>query len=344
MMTHQPRQLSGSPRRKHLAPMAATALSLVAMLALTGPALAQAGADVRVSFAADARELTVGDPVTLTLEVTHPANLQVILPRVPGTWGPFEVRSQSPVETTRHEGGTETVSQTLVVTLFSPGTFVTPELSVTVRDAGGTVSEKAAPPVLLKVRSVVREGDEELRDIKSQADLVAPRVWPWIIAGLALAGLLGAAAYLLLRRKDAVQPEAALPVDTRSADRIALDELDRIEALDLPTQGHMKDHYTLVSDCLRLYLEGGHQVSAIDHTTEEVRLALKRNRIERRHSNEIVGLLAGCDLVKFAKHVPEFDVARLAVEETRRLVNVTWSRLEPTVDVHTSEPAAAVRS
>ena len=61
---------------------------------------------VRISFTADRSVLTVGDLVTLTLEVTHPADHAVVVPRLGCEWGPFEVLSQTPAHTVFNGDGT----------------------------------------------------------------------------------------------------------------------------------------------------------------------------------------------------------------------------------------------
>ena len=74
--------------------------------------------NVHVTLTADRDELNVGDPVQLTLEVIHPADFQVIIPKLGQTWGNFEVRGQSPATTTPNEDGTATTRATIEVTLF----------------------------------------------------------------------------------------------------------------------------------------------------------------------------------------------------------------------------------
>ena len=78
-------------------------LVLSASLALVfyGTASAQAPPNVDVSLTAEidpAAPPAVGDPITLTLTVTHPPDYRVTFPRLPYDWGAFEVRSQSAVE------------------------------------------------------------------------------------------------------------------------------------------------------------------------------------------------------------------------------------------------------
>ena len=153
-----------------------TAAALMTALA-PGAAAAQEGPNsgVRISFTADRAALTVGDIVNLTLEVTHPADHVVVVPRLGPEWGPLEVISQTPAQTESNLYGTETTRQVIEVTLFAPGTFETPTLSMSVRGPEGRVERVFTSPVQLTVSSVLSGADEELKDIRPPADLLPAR-------------------------------------------------------------------------------------------------------------------------------------------------------------------------
>ncbi|MFQ5578045.1 MAG: hypothetical protein ACE5G8_13760, partial [Anaerolineae bacterium] len=244
--------------------------ALILLLLIPGarPAWAQFSGNIDIRFTASGDELTVGDPVTLTLAATYPAGYDIAIPSLPNSWGDFDVRRQSEPETTLDPDGVKTTRQTIEVTLFAPGTFQTPSWSVTLRGQNGETVERAVPQVSLTVLSVLQEGDADLKDIKPQAELPLPPLWPWLAGGLLLAALLAWAARWLYRRLKGRRVDVPLPAapaaDPRPPHEIALAELARIERLDLPGQGRFKEHYTLVGDCLRRYLEGRYHIPALD--------------------------------------------------------------------------------
>ena len=84
---------------------------------------------------------------------------------------------------------------------------------------------------------------------------------------------------------------AAAPVDTRPLHQIALEELHRIDALDLPSQSRFKEHYTLVTDCIRRYLERAFDTRALDRTTGELRTALESSAMAPDHADVTMRLL-----------------------------------------------------
>ena len=319
----------------------ALVLSASLALAVYGTASAQAPPDVDASLTAeidDAALLTVGDPFTLKLTVTHPPDYRVTFPRLPHSWGAFEVRDQSAVENVANPDGTRATRQSVEAVLFETGEFTFPDVSLTVRDTAGKVHDVTVPGTSVTVVSVRTPGDEDPRDIKPPAEVYQPPLADltrtvyergWIIAGAVLALLLVVAVFLLMRRGG-----AAAPVDTRSPHQIALEELHRIEALDLPSQSRFKEHYTLVTDCIRRYLEGAFNTRALDRTTDELRASLDSSAMAPDHADVTMRLLEESDLVKFTGLPPEIDDAKASTVRALSLVVMTAP----------AEPTAAGRS
>ena len=86
-------------------------LAIAALLTMgtPGTALAQDTSlgDIRIALLADRSELTVGDPISLTLEVTHPEDHIVVVPRLDPDWGVFQVRRQTAANIAENRDGTE---------------------------------------------------------------------------------------------------------------------------------------------------------------------------------------------------------------------------------------------
>ncbi len=278
----------------------------------------------------------------LRLEVTHPTDSQAALPQVPEQWGPFEVVDQTRPETVDNNDGTATTGKDIVVTLFEPGQYQTPSLVVTHNKADGTAEELGAPVVQLTITSVLTD-DTDLRDLKPQAELPLPPIWPWIVASILLSmfflGLLaGVGLWLYDRRRKRARLELApLPfIDTRPPEVIALTELDRIEGLNLPVHHQIKEHYSLVDVCLRRYIEGRYQIPALEQTSGELRTAFRKSATPAEDAAEFMDIFAESDLVKFARYVPHADNVNGLVNRARHLVNITT----PEVVEALAQPAA----
>jgi hypothetical protein len=295
-------------------------LLIITLIYLVIPVGAKAESEVSAMLSADLGEFTVGDPVPMTLAVTHPAGHQVILPQLEANWGDFTIHSQSAGTTESNPDGTETTSQEIDARLFAPGTFTTMPLSVTVSDSSGQLREIVVDPVSVTIASVLVEGDSELRDIKPQAALPYSNILPWVI-GFALLVLVITGAYFWHRRRQAKL--ALVLVDNRLPHEVALDELERVESLNLPRAKRFKEHYTLISDCIRIYMEKTFKFPVRERTTREIKNGLKRSPISHGLANQFVSFLDESDLVKFSKFTPDAESAQQLLAEARTIVENT---------------------
>ena len=334
------------------------ALTLVSML--LGMALLLAVAEVaraqpapppgvRISFTSDRSELTVGEVATLTIVVSHPADLAVVIPRLETEWGPFEVTAQTAVQTIDADDSTRTIARQFRLTLFAPGAFETPNLPISVRSPDGSVTQVYPDPLRLNVNSVLSGSDDQLRDIRSPADLSTP-LWQQgaVLAVVALAAVvvLGGSAYYLYRRS---RPRDATPnvgAETRSTWEIAVQDLDRINGLRLPESGDFKGHYTLVSGVLRAYLvatwlSNADRGDATDMSTDEIGTAIWQSSLDHGLARMAMECLQEADLVKFANHVPSTSRAYETTGLVRNLVEATRPSYRETTPVGESSRQGA---
>ncbi len=288
------------------------------ILVFTGQAGAQAIGPVSATLSIPDGDYTVGDPIPVTVAVTHPAGYYVVMPVLPADqpWGDFAVAGQSRATTTENGDGSETTSAVIDARLFSPGSFTTPQVEIAVTDGSGGLQTVVAAPVVVTLASVLQPGDSELRDIKGQASLPMSAVWPWIVAalvGIALAAL----AVILWRRR------TVAAVDNRPPYQRALDALAAIEAMRLPEQERFKEYYTLVSDTVRTYIEQRFGVPALERTTTEIRADLKRTDMVEDVKSQLMLFLQDSDLIKFSTFRPDLESAAYLLATARFIVEAT---------------------
>ena len=300
-------------------------ISLLGMLLLMVLPV-HADGSIQTTLTTNQETITVGDPVEITLEVKHPANQQVIIPKIEQSWGEFEVQSQSSPETISNDDGTAITRQKITVSLYQPGVFETPPLPLTISGDNGQTSEIVAQPVTVSVASVLVTGDTALKDIRPQASMDLPFPWLLFAAGLVAAIAIIAGGWWLVRRW---RRNGSLFVDNRPPYQVALDELDRIRRLRLPDNGKFKEHYSLVTDTLRIYLEQQHRVPATDRTTSELKQELAYSRINPEQTRMLINLFGDADFVKFAKLIPDRDEAYSLVEDACQFVTATHPHPEP---------------
>lgn len=274
-------------------------LLVLLLLAVTGPVVAQN------SMVAEARldsttgtDLTVGDPIEVVLSVIHPAGYQVIPPQLEADWGDFTVNAQSALSTAANGDGTETTTMVIDARLFAPGTFTTPALPVSITDGSGDLLQVLAAPTTVSIASILPQGSLALRDIKPQAALPIPANWPWLAGGALVVVAITSLAILFWRRRPATRELIGEPHE------VALEALAHVESLRLPEQGRFKEHYALVSEVTRVYLQRRFRIPMLERTTAEVRTslvtALSESNVSPEVAPRVISLLEESDLVKFS--------------------------------------------
>lgn len=136
----------------------------------------------------------------------------------------------------------------------------------------------------------------------------------WGAIALAVLAAIAAVIWWVRKKRRSVvdAPAVVLPPEV-----VALAELDRIAALGLPARGDYKQHYTLVVDALRHYLEARYGIEAMDRTTFELMDVLEHRRVS---VDGLAPLLDEADLVKFAKFAPSVENAAHALDRARSIV------------------------
>ncbi len=320
-------------------------MSILVVESVAGQEVTPSG--VRASLTAERSELTVGDVVILSLVITHPTDMVVVVPRLEREWGAFEVQEQTSVQTISVERGVRTIAKQFRVTLFETGDFETPVLSISVRGPDGSVERIEPAPVRLRVNSVLSGTDEELKDIRPPADFVdsfRDRYGVLVLVGAILLGVSGASGYYLLRRWRRQEVGTTTP-DTRSPWEIAEQEFDRIEGLDLPGKGDLKAHYTLVADILRAWLGAtilgeAEPADITEMSTVEIGTALQQSGLGASKVRAVIGLFEEADLVKFANYSPAASRAYEFTGQARALVESLQLELGRHTDVDASERGA----
>jgi hypothetical protein len=114
-----------------------------------------------------------------------------------------------------------------------------------------------------------------------------------------------------------------LTVDNRQAHEVALDGLRIVEGLRLPEQDRFKEHYTLVSDTVRVYVERRFAVPALERTTAEIRPDLARTAMTPEVRALLIAFLQESDLVKFSEWTPDVASAQQLLAHGRMVIEAT---------------------
>jgi hypothetical protein len=286
-------------------------VGMMVVLVAAAPAIA---AQSTVTVAVDSSRVTVGDRITMTVAVEHPAGASVTWPDSLDL-SPFEVLA------VRNEVGTTRSSAVLTLTAFELGMLEIPSLDVVVTAAGGAEEVVSTSRYAVEVVSVGTDESGDIRDIRGPLGVpMSPfRLALLILLPLLLAALLFVLARRLRSRRDD-SPRPALGPLPRPAHEIALEALAALGGSGMLERGEVKEFHIEASDILRRYVEARFRVEALEMTTREVLTGLEATGSEPRFRDGLGAFLEQCDLVKFAKVRPGADASRELLDLGRRLV------------------------
>ena len=277
---------------------------------------------VQVAARLNRVQITVGDLLTYELRVTAPAGYELEIPPMPQTnFGEWEVH-----ECTNHTSAqTDDSVQhgwTCSLTIWDVGYHTFPTQIVRYTAPDGLQDRATTQPLAVEVASVLDENATDIKPLKPQL-IMTEQANYLLILGLSLLSVLVAGFVvwsIMYYRRHRPLPAAVAPiVSARDPIAAALEELDRIAALDLVAQDRIVDHYSLIADVLRRFIADRFSIPALERTTGEVRMAMAHPSFVRRRE-VLLALLAEGDGVKFARRLPTHTEAYELLEHARQAI------------------------
>ena len=198
-------------------------------------------------------------------------------------------------------GGQKRLPILIRASVFSLGEQTLPAMEWRLLGPDGSAKMIASPPVRVTITPPKLDENDtgELRPIKGPYE---PPLWPWLTSAALLLLAAGAAFYwFYLRRRIAAVLRKKEPVDTRTFEEIALDEIETLPGLGLSPKGF----YGRLSEIVRLYLERRCGILAMRMTSYDLNRELRRARLDDQARMLTKRLLGRCDLAKFARHCPK---------------------------------------
>jgi hypothetical protein len=289
---------------------------------IAAPALDAGAAPVTLEVSADRSSVTVGDPVTLTFRLRHAKDVSIVTFDADRALAAVEVLDQKEGTPRVLDDGRVEEMRTVTVAAYETGSKELAPVRVIYKDAAGKEGSVAARRIPINVASVLTEGQNEPADLKKPVQMPERALWPWVlIAALLAAALL---AFLWWRRRRRPEAVAAVPAaPPRPAHEIAYAELQRLLNSNLLEKGAVKEFYIELAEIIRRYLGSRFGIDTFDRTSSEILDSLRLARAPVKAMAMVSEFLSACDLVKFAKHVPDRDETRRTVESAYRLVDET---------------------
>ncbi len=259
----------------------------------------------------DSSVVTIGDKVVLHIGVEYDGTSRVVrlAPDLPLDTSKFDVISLGDwgSEKSRHPN----YSRTIVFQAFDTGLYRIPSVLFTLAAANNVVQTAQTPPLLLTVNNP-NGADAVLSpiDIKPiittewtfEEDLLPflKEYLPYFILAIAALFL---AWRLWLQRKNRQNPPIIAEI-SQPPHVIAERLLAELRAKKLWQSGKTKEFYSELSRILRGYLEDEFKLPALETTTEELMILLKKRNFHAEILEKTQYLLQTSDLVKFAKVEP----------------------------------------
>jgi len=330
-------------------------IGLVVSFVLMLSGLAHAGLEARTWV--DRDEIAIGDTFNLYVEITYDKDVEMKPLALGEALGEFTIRD---IGETEEEIAAGRLKRTfnLVLTIFDTGEHEIPSLPIIYVDSDGKTNTVETDPIEIKVESVLPDDASEIRDIKGP--LTVAKRWKDLLLSYALllSLVVGSALSVLFSLRHRAKIEAlinallrpiryllyyvlrflkfrkyAAALDSRfdvsidepdiAPEEAAIRELERIEALGLLDKGMVKEHYSLVSETVRRYIERRYDILAMEQPTGDTLRDLEEKAIPGEGYRLIEDLLRESDLVKFAKFVPPREVAMSAIERARQIIEKT---------------------
>lgn len=253
----------------------------------------------------DRTKMLIGDQAALTLSFKMPGTAEWGNPdiQLPDTLTSIQtIQSLDPV--INGNTGEQQVVKQWTIAPFDTGYIYIPSLPVVIMQNGqsDTFFTNNIP---INVQGVTADstGLAPIKDIIEEPKNWIDYLWLFIIIGVA--GLLYAA-FRLMKKRNEAKPE--LPEIIRPAHEIALEKLDVLDAARLWQKGEIKAYHVELTHIFREYLEKRYHIPALESTTEEISLGLKKVGLEQHERSQVRELLLQSDLVKFAKAKPRVEV------------------------------------
>lgn len=241
----------------------------------------------------DADSLNVGSPFSMLITSDHPISSVTI----PDTLESFAVIANAP----KADGKNWEIKLAPLRT----GRLSIPRLPITYKD--NSIAPDSTDAFRVFVLSVLAEGDTLLRDIKplERYRFQAPF---WLYIFLLLTALV-ITIYLLTKRPKKTAPTKAkqpfVSPKVIPAWEKALSQLNALMKQELLEKGDVLGFHFALSEILRGFLEDMYNFAALEMTAPEIVAHISKHRIA--YNTEIKDFLNYCDLVKFAKALPEPD-------------------------------------
>ncbi len=307
---------------------------LLPLLLLAVPSRPERAAQVTLS--ASATTVTIGERVDLRVVARSGAGVAAMRVAVPA--GDYEVLSRRALPPADAAGG-RTFEEIVTVAFFRTGEFAVGPFRVELLPAGAGAAAGAAAVaetgrLALRVRSLLGEGDQDIKPLKEPLPLRGDprRLWPFLALSLLLP-LLAALAVHARRRARQRRGRGETPPPEAPADAELEERLRRLRQSELLRRGEYRAFFIALSAALKRFLGRAYGFPAEDCTTAETLALLGQREGDAALVAGLETVLARADLAKFARRPPADGQ-----------MDALWTALDGLVAVHRARREQALEA
>lgn len=292
--------------------------ALLLAVTLCGLPACAAAQQPSVSFQiAKPQALTLANPFQLNIGAALPAeNCSIAIDTTTQASDSFEILS---IASATQQGGARNFAFTVVP--FDIGVATFPALSWALACPNTPAAMVKSPELPFEIApvSTPTAGGGDIIDIRPQysPDFLFPW-WVWLLIAAAAAAL-----YYYMRRRKSLAESPQTKPDTRLPHERALDDLEALLISQLWEDGRYMEFFIRMAEILREYLERRFSLSADRLTTMELYRAMLNGPVDRLTAGTVRSLLNDCDMVKFAKQVPDKAMKESSVDRLRAIIAQT---------------------
>ena len=212
----------------------------------------------------------------------------------------------------------------ITITSFDEGIYILPPLAVQRVTKDGVVDTLVFDPQRMEVKTMpVDTATFKPHDIKGQMTypVTFREVAPWVAGGLAFAGLVALAVWLIVRYRRRHDPEY---IHKDPPHIVALRKLDKFRGNAMWVPEKQKAFYSGITDALREYISERYGIGAMEMTTAEIFEDMKSTDAPKELLAELKDLFERADFVKFAKFVASDEDNASALPMAVRFVTSTY--------------------
>lgn len=271
----------------------------------------------------DSSDYLIGDHIKYSLIITMDKDIHIINPFFRDTLKNINVLSiDGPIV---EESETQrTVKYLSILSMFDSAVVTIPPIKIEYRTKGDTTLKNVeSNPVSFNVHRLDVKVEEDIKDIKPPIRLFNYFFLLYLFIGSIILSLL---VYYFIWRKYFREKEET-KVDKAEekipAHQLALKKLEQLEKEQLWQNGFIKDYHSRITEIIRWYFEKQFGLPALEKTTTESLVLLKRHPKGTKVSDITEQFLNNADLVKFAKYIPMEKVNIEMMEQAKAIINRT---------------------